>query len=455
MPSDSGSPVGAMKDRLWLWSERRSRWAVWGILSAAFVLVHFHRVAPTVIATQLMADLNLTATMLGVLAAVYLYVYGFMQIPSGAVTDWLGPRQTALAGILIAGIGSFLMATSSFWLPAFLARLLIGLGLATVFPAIAKVLARSFAPDRFATMSGLTTFIGGWGALLGTAPLALLATVAGWRSSFLLVAGLTLLIAALAWRIIPEWGTSSPARAGAQDRGTPAGKPSPFAGTAAILQNRYTWAVVVANFGLVGPFLALSGAWGGPFLEQAYGMTAREAAAILAAAVWGFLLGTLVSGYISDKLLRRRRLPIIAMSLVYTGSWLVLVLLPKGGSPPAALSPLFFLLGLTGSVFVINVAYGQEVNAPQVTATAVAIVNFSGFLSGALLQPGLGYLLDRQWLGEIQGNTRVYPPEAYQLVLIFCLFLVLVGLAAGFFTRETFCRNIHAALQPQPASSGE
>ncbi|HBY94980.1 MAG: hypothetical protein M5U01_15490 [Ardenticatenaceae bacterium] len=77
---------------------------IWGILSAAFALVHFHRVAPTVLATQLMADLHLTAMMLGGLAAVYLYVYGFMRIPSGAVTDWLGPRQTALAGILIAAL---------------------------------------------------------------------------------------------------------------------------------------------------------------------------------------------------------------------------------------------------------------------------------------------------------------------------------------------------------------
>ena len=59
----------------------RRRWLIWAVMAACYLIVYFHRIAPSVVADHLMATFSLSGVALGNLSAIYLYVYGFMQIP--------------------------------------------------------------------------------------------------------------------------------------------------------------------------------------------------------------------------------------------------------------------------------------------------------------------------------------------------------------------------------------
>jgi len=62
-------------------------------------------------------------------------------------------------------------------------------------------------------------------------------------------------------------------------------------------------------------------------------------------------------------------------------------------------------------------------------------------MGGMLMQPLVGFVLDRHWDGRMAGGVRVHDAAAYQagfsLMLVWCVAsLVLIA-----FTRETYCRQ--------------
>ncbi|HOG82742.1 MAG TPA: hypothetical protein PLP16_01535, partial [Smithellaceae bacterium] len=68
------------------------RTLIFAILGTAYILVFFHRLAPAVVAVDMMADLKTGGALMGVLASAYFYPYALMQIPAGLLSDSWGPR---------------------------------------------------------------------------------------------------------------------------------------------------------------------------------------------------------------------------------------------------------------------------------------------------------------------------------------------------------------------------
>jgi sugar phosphate permease len=60
-----------------------SKWAVWLVFGIAFMIAFFHRYAIGVIADLLSEEMSLNPSSLSLLASLYFYTYGMMQIPTG------------------------------------------------------------------------------------------------------------------------------------------------------------------------------------------------------------------------------------------------------------------------------------------------------------------------------------------------------------------------------------
>lgn len=180
----------------------RKRWLIWGILCLAYIIVFFHRIAPSVVSDQLMREFKISGVALGSLAAMYYYIYSVMQIPSGILADTWGPRKMVALFMFQAGLGSLLFGYASNLTMAYVGRFLVGLGVSTVFVAIMKIQAEWFRTKEFGMMSGFTLVAGNLGAILGSVPLTALVDAVGWRTSFALVGLLTLLLSWAAWRWI-------------------------------------------------------------------------------------------------------------------------------------------------------------------------------------------------------------------------------------------------------------
>jgi hypothetical protein len=63
-------------------------------------------------------------------------------------------------------------------------------------------------------------------------------------------------------------------------------------------------------------------------------------------------------------------------------------------------------------------------------------------MMGALvLQPAVGWMLDRRFGGGVEGGVRVYELSAYRAGFVFMMAWVVISLIAILFTRETHCRQ--------------
>jgi len=421
---------------------RRLRWSAFALVGLAYILSFFHRIAPAAIATELQQAFQTSGVALGALAATYFYVYTLMQIPTGVLVDTLGPRRIVTMGGIIAGIGAIMFGMAETLNAAMVGRTLVGLGTSVVFIALLKLNAAWFKEGEFATIVGLTVFMGNMGAVFSAAPLAALVAVVSWRSVFEVAGAVSLGLAVLTWLLVRD----APGAAGLPSMREIEGKIShpPHEGhwleaLRSVMKNRLLWPNGFAMLGIAGSFLAFAGLWAVPYLSQAQGMTRTYATYHTSLSLIGFAVGALVVGAWSDKMGRRKPL-LLGLSGIYVCCWLPLLLAVK--LPLGVTFALFGLMGFCASAFTLGWACAKEVTAPALSGMATSLVNTGAFLGAAILQPLVGWALDVSGKAQLISGVRVYADSDFQLGLSVLAAFALFGLVCMFFIKETHCRNI-------------
>jgi sugar phosphate permease len=409
---------------------RRLRWTSFGLVSAAFVLSFFHRIAPGAIAGELRGAFDASGAELGALAAAYFWLYTPMQVPTGVLVDALGPRRIVGVGGLVAGAGSILFGRAETLLGAGAGRALVGLGVSVAFVSLLKLVTSWFREAEFGTVSGIVMAMGNLGAISSAAPLAWAVGATSWRNVFVAVGLFSVAAAVLTWLLVRD----RPADAGLPSMRELDGRAehAPHGGgwregLGIVLRNPATWPGFFVNLGLAGAYLSFAGLWAVPWLGAVHGMTRARAAAHTTVMLVAFAASSFLVGWISDRL-GRRRAPSVVLGLVHVSCWIPLV----AGAPLAGPSglALFALMGASAPAFTLSWASVKEVNPPGLAGTAMAVVNTGVFLGPTVYQPLVGWVIDRAGFG------------AGIAVLAGCS---LAGLVAALFVRETRCRNVTVA----------
>ncbi|MDI6706122.1 MAG: MFS transporter [Bacillota bacterium] len=425
----------------------RYRWVIWGILSVSYIIVFFHRIAAAVVADNLMAEFGVTGAVLGNLGAMYFYIYMVMQIPSGILADTLGARKTVTMGCLVAGAGSIVFGIAPGINVGYVGRFLVGLGVSVIFVSILKIQSQWFRESEFATISGITSFIGNGGSLLAGVPLAIAVAMFSWRFVFIVIGIISVILSGMIYLIVrnkPE-DIGFPSIAEVEGRAVRAAagvKPDVIKGLKSVVSNKWTWPGFIAFAGLSGSLLSFTGMWGVPYLMAVYGFDKTRASSYTMTAMAGLMIGSLVAGVVSDRL-GRRKLPFLVYGLSYLAIWITFVFWNTAKPPVAVLYPLMFLMGFTAPGFIISWAIGKEVNPPEIAGIAIGTLNIGGFLGPSVLQPLMGYVLDMNWAGQMANGTRIYSQAAYFKALSLCVAAIAIGVAGILLVKETRCKNIY------------
>ena len=171
------------------------RRVVFGLALASFVLSFFHRTAPAASPRNWRA-FDISSAVLGTLAATYFYVYTCRRFRR-RLADTSG-RAGCTAGSAVAA-GSLLFALAPAWEVAAVGRALVSIGSSVAFISVLKLSAVWFAPQRFATLAGITMLVGNLGAVIAGAPLAWIVTQTSWRAVFVALAILSGVLARATW----------------------------------------------------------------------------------------------------------------------------------------------------------------------------------------------------------------------------------------------------------------
>jgi sugar phosphate permease len=420
----------------------RTRWTIYSVLVAAYMLAFFHRFAPAMVSAELTQAFGITAAALGSLAAMYFYIYTAMQIPAGVLADTLGSRFAVTLGNVVAGAGSVLFGLAQNFAAASTGRFLVGLGVSVVFVGLMKSNSVWFSERRYGTISGLTLLLGNLGAIAATGPLAMILMHVEWRTLFVVLGAVAMGLGLLSWWIVrdkPEdLGYPSVREMEGQQAHAPRSRHWVH-DLRAVLANRRLWPGFVYDFGIAGSLFGMLGLWAMPLLRDVHALSRGEASVYTTLATGAFALGCLAAGGLSDRL-RRRRPVLQAGALAYLLACLGLLFLPW--RPGAAALGLFLLLGLSAGSFVVAYAHAKEVTAPALAGMAIALVNTGLFLGTALFQPLFGGAMDFGWDGRLAEGVPVYAASDYRRGLwLLTGFAALAALASRFLV-ETNCRNV-------------
>lgn len=372
---------------------------------------YLYRATNAVVAPDLVRDLGITAGELGLLTAAYLLSFSLFQIPLGILLDRYGPRRVQAALVALGAFGAVLFALGQSGTTLLIARGIIGIAFSGGLMASFKAVVIWVPETRRPLANSLVMSIGAIGLLVATAPLEFAVQAIGWRSVYFWLAGITLLVAAIIFFVVPERKTAPRDTTVAEE----------IREVATISRDRVMLAMMPLLSISAGSQIAIQTLWAGPWFRDVAGLDRTGAANRLFLMASAFFAGILIIGWVTDWLTRRGA----SLLNVMLGFLLVYVASLVGFSLELmAIEPLLWVLfSTTGQVSVLAFPWLASYYGAGRSARANAGLNLTMFMCAFVLQYAIGMVIDRYPLTATGGYAR----EAYQVA--FAMLLALHGAA--------------------------
>ncbi|MBA2654591.1 MAG: MFS transporter [Gammaproteobacteria bacterium] len=410
-------------------------WVICSLGAVFYCYEYLLRIQPSVIVNELMRQFHISSLdKFSAIISLYYLAYTPMQAVVGVMTDLYGPRFILTFAVFMCTLGSFFFGIADNVFLASIGRFLVGFGSAFAFVSALKLASIWLPLNRFALFAGLVTALGMMGGMAGDIGLTHLVTSVGWKQTLYGSTFLGVILLPILWFAIRDKKSSlSTPRSESK-----ASYKETLAGLYRILSNPQVW---IAGF--IGCILYMSLSvfaelWGIPFLKTVYHLDAQQAAFTNSMVFFGWLVGAPLTGWISDKM-QKRRLPLLLGCLfsALAITWVIYI--------PTSLilaQILLFLFGVFSSIEVVCFAVGRETSPRNVSGAAVSFVNLLVMFGGLAFQPLVGKILDIYWKGLISDDLRVYTPEGFRLALTVIPVAIIIGMVLCFILRESFDKSL-------------
>jgi sugar phosphate permease len=408
-------------------STQNKRWTIFAVLALMYILVYFYRVSLAVVAGDISRDLKLTPQQLGSLAGILFYVYAVAQLPLGPMIDRLGSRLVISGSGILTAIGGILFSQADSLATAMAARVLIGIGTASVLMATFTVFSHWFSKQEFGRVSGFMVAVGNLGNLFATAPLALAVAAIGWRSSFLAIGSLQIVVTVLVFGMVRD-RPSIPIAPTISTTG--AEKTGMMAAWGDIFGRRDFWLLGVIAFAWYGNYLALQGLWGGPYLREVLHLSRESAGTMLMFTSLGFIAGSTVTDSIARRVFRSYKRTLLAgqaaLALLMTAflGWAELL-------PQPLLMAHFFAVGLAVSSGVMVYPIIRAMFPVQIVGTALTSLNFFVLMGAASTQQVMGIIIGAY--GRTAAGT---PPAGFHTAFLLPVVSLSVAIVLFSFAKD-------------------
>jgi sugar phosphate permease len=366
------------------------RWIVALILFLAVLSAFFDRISVAVLFTnkefQNATGTGFNPTLLGLLMTAFVFAYGCSGVFLSFVGDLFGLRRSLAVGTAFWGVFMALMAGAGSFTSMLSMRVLLGVAEGPQF-SITNSLIKRWFPQREQARANSIWMIGSpLGSALGFPLMIFLETNYGWRSAFLFLALLNIVI------ILPLvifFLRDNPPGAAAKSVAAPAAQSSYLSQVGLYCRDWRFWMLVIFNSAALVYLWGLN-SWLPTYLIKVRGFDPRQTSLFSFLPFFLMFLGEVLAAALSDKI--GRRAIVCLIGLFGAGATMYAVSVVPGAQTAAiliAVSAFFW-----GSALPPLFALSLQILPPRAIASGVGMFNGIGNIIGALSPVVMGALIE-------------------------------------------------------------
>ena len=399
-------------DQPYLSLRRRTFWGA----TIAYSLYYVCRMSLSVVKQPLIDEGVLTAGELGLIGSALLLVYAVGKFMNGFIADYCNVRRFMATGLLISTLVNLLMGVFGLLQgPAGLPSVLIFVSFAVLWgmngwaqsmgsPPGVISLSRWFPQSKRGTYYSMFSSSPYIGEFLSFIITGFVVGALGWEYGFL-VASMAGLVGSLIILLLvsdtPESKGLPPVQTLSGEQVTKQDKMPTKELQKMIVRHPGIWVIALSSAFIYITKYAIAG-WGVLFLQKARGFSLEDATQVIAFSAAFGVLGTVLAGWLSDKVCRSDRVKPALLSGVLSLASLGLFLFVGGGFVLNIFYVSLFSLSVGVLYCIVAGLMAVDIVPRKATGAALGVVGISSYVAAGLQDITSGYLI-QGFMTEVEG----------------------------------------------------
>ncbi|GED14978.1 MFS transporter [Aneurinibacillus migulanus] len=361
--------------------KNKNKYLILGLLCLAWFVGYLDRVSMSIAIIPITKDFNLSPTQVGLVLSSFFIGYAFMQPIGGWLADKFGSKRILIMAIILWSLFTALTGIAWSFISLIVIRILFGIGEGSFPPASSVAIAEHFPKTERARAKTLLLSSTSIGSAVGALVVAAVVTSYGWRSMFIFLGFIGVVISILFWLYV---------RPSTQERENSKKQTANKVSVKQLLKIPTMQKLVIIFFGIT-----IAG-WGLNSWMPSYFVNVRHMDLISAglstaiAPLMGFVT-SIASGWILDKFMvgREKYLIIIGASLAALFLYLMF------NTPSVVLAVTYMTLCkmsmnlVESTVFVLPLKNLPE----EFIGTGTGLINFGGQIGSTISPTVIGFLI--------------------------------------------------------------
>lgn len=401
------SPVKVPEDEVVAKYKHLRNSTFWGA-AVAYSIFYVCRLAMSVVKKPLIDDGIFTAGELGIIGSAFLIVYAAGKFVNGIVCDYCNIRRFMAAGLVVSAVLNLLIGVSGLVSPAvacaggavifMLFVLLWGMnGWAQSMGAPPGIisLSRWFSLRQRGTYYSIFSATPYVGKTLSFIVIGFVVSWAGWQSGFIFAGIAGMAGAAVILMFVKDTPESQGLPSIQEITGDGLSKADRMSTRQLqihVFRNPGIWVIALSSAFVYITQYAISD-WGVLYLEEGKGFSQIQAPQIISFSEAFGIAGTLLAGWISDKVFRGGRIIPVVLSGIICLSALSLFLFTRGGYMVNIVYVSLFSLSIGVLFCIVAGLMALDIVPRKATGTALGIVGIFSYVAAGVQSVVSGFLI--------------------------------------------------------------
>ena len=376
----------------------------WGV-TIAYSLYYVCRMSINVVKQPLIDEGILSAGQLGLIGSALLFVYAIGKFMNGFIADYCNIRRFMATGLFISALMNLLMGALGLF-SSMIPMIVIFVSFAVLWgingwmqsmgsgPGVIS-LSRWFSRSKRGTYYSIFSSSPYIGEFISYNILAVVVAWLGWQAGFIVAALAGLAGAAIILLFVSDTPESKGLPSIQEISGEELTKEDKMATKdlqKMVLKHPGIWVIALSSAFIYITKYAVAG-WGVLFLQKARGFELAEASHVIAfSAVFG-ILGTVLAGWLSDRLFKGDRVKPAVLSGIISTSSLILFLFVGGGFILNIFYASLFSLSVGVLYCIVAGLMAVDIVPRKATGAALGVVGISSYVAAGLQDITSGYLI--------------------------------------------------------------